>query len=117
MIGVDWGTSSFRAFRLDAAGTVRDRREAPLGILHVEAGRFADALWGEIGAWLADGEDRVLLAGMVGSRQGWQEAAYLPCPAGASELARALADMPFEGAHRSSWCPACPTPIRPAFRR
>jgi 2-dehydro-3-deoxygalactonokinase len=98
MIGVDWGTSSFRAFRLDTAGTVRERREAPLGILHVEAGRFAAALRGKIGAWLADGEDRVLLAGMVGSRQGWHEAAYLPCPAGAAELAGALADVPFDGA-------------------
>ncbi|MBV9758381.1 MAG: 2-dehydro-3-deoxygalactonokinase, partial [Alphaproteobacteria bacterium] len=75
MIGVDWGTSSFRAFRLDAAGNVRARQQAPLGILHVEPGRFAAALRREIAAWLADGEDRVLLAGMVGSRQGWQEAA------------------------------------------
>ena len=98
MIGVDWGTSSFRAFRLDAAGNVRARQQAPLGILHVEPGRFAAALRREIAAWLADGEDRVLLAGMVGSRQGWQEAAYLPCPAGAAELARTLADVPFEGA-------------------
>ena len=61
MIGVDWGTSSFRAFRLDALGTVLARRQAPLGILRVQAGRFAAALSGEIGAWLADGEDRVLL--------------------------------------------------------
>ena len=98
MIGVDWGTSSFRAFRLDAAGDIRARREAPLGILRVEPGGFAAALRGEIAAWLADGEDRVLLAGMVGSRQGWQEAAYLPCPAGAADFARALADVPFEGA-------------------
>lgn len=98
MIGVDWGTSSFRAFRLGAAGMVREQREAALGVLHVEAARFAEALRAEIGAWLADGEDRVLLAGMIGSRQGWQEAAYLPCPAGAAELARALADVPFEGA-------------------
>lgn len=98
MIGVDWGTSSFRAFRLDKDGSILDRREAPLGILHVEPGHFADAFAAQIGPWMADGENRVLLAGMVGSRQGWQEAAYLPCPAGAADLANALADVPFAGA-------------------
>src|SRR5579859_3442324 len=98
MIGVDWGTTCFRAFRLGEDATILDRREAPLGILHVGPGRFADALAAQIGPWLADGESRVLLAGMVGSRQGWQEAAYLPCPAGAADLARALAEVPFAGA-------------------
>ena len=98
MIGVDWGTTSFRAFRLGEDGSIHDRREAPLGILQVEPGHFADALAAQIGPWLADGESRVLLAGMVGSRQGWQEAAYLPCPAGAADLADALADVPFAGA-------------------
>jgi len=98
MIGVDWGTSSFRAFRLGEDGAIRDRRAAPLGILHVEPGHFADALASQIGDWLATGEARVVLCGMVGSRQGWREAPYLPCPAGAADLARALADIPFAGA-------------------
>ena len=61
-------------------------------------GRFADVLRAETGAWLADGETRVLLSGMVGSRQGWVEAPYLPCPAGAAEIAGALIDIPFDGA-------------------
>ena len=98
MIGVDWGTSSFRAFRLDAAGAVTARVAAPMGILHVPAGGFAEALRGAIGPWLAEGERHVLLSGMVGSRQGWVEAPYLPCPAGAAEIAAALIDVPFEGA-------------------
>ena len=37
----------------------------------------------------------MLLSGMVGSRQGWVEAPYLPCPAGAAEIAAALVDVPF----------------------
>jgi 2-dehydro-3-deoxygalactonokinase len=89
MIGVDWGTSSFRAFRLAADGTVRDRRASPRGILTIAAGGFATELRQQVGDWLAAGETRVLLSGMVGSRQGWQEAAYLPCPAGSGELAAA----------------------------
>jgi 2-dehydro-3-deoxygalactonokinase len=99
MIGVDWGTSSFRAFRLDAAGRIGDRRAAPRGILTIESGRFDEELLRQVGDWIADGEDRVLLSGMIGSRQGWVEAPYLACPAGSAELAAALVAVPFEGAH------------------
>ena len=35
---------------------------------------------------------------MVGSRQGWVEAPYLPCPAGAVEIAAAVIAIPFPGA-------------------
>ncbi|MBV8402441.1 MAG: 2-dehydro-3-deoxygalactonokinase [Acetobacteraceae bacterium] len=98
MIGVDWGTSSFRAFRITENGTIRDRRSGPRGILKVQDGRFADALREEIGPWLAGGENHVLLAGMIGSRQGWVEAPYLACPAGAADLAEALTEIGFDWA-------------------
>ena len=35
---------------------------------------------------------------MIGSRQGWKEAPYLPCPAGPAELAGALVDIGFDWA-------------------
>jgi 2-dehydro-3-deoxygalactonokinase len=98
MIGVDWGTSSFRAFRMDAQGIVIDMVSAALGILHVDAGGFEATLRGEIGPWLLDGERHVLLSGMVGSRQGWKEAPYCPCPAGAPDIAAALQPVPLSGA-------------------
>jgi 2-dehydro-3-deoxygalactonokinase len=98
MIGVDWGTTSFRAFRMARDGTIRDRRTGPRGILNVPDNRFADTLRDEIGPWLAVGEDHVLLSGMIGSRQGWKEAPYLPCPAGAPELAAALVEIEFDWA-------------------
>jgi 2-dehydro-3-deoxygalactonokinase len=98
MIGIDWGTTSFRAFRVGRDGTIRDRRAGPKGILNVPDGRFGDTLREEIGPWLAGGEDRVMLSGMIGSRQGWIEAPYLPCPAGPSELAGALIDIGFDWA-------------------
>jgi 2-dehydro-3-deoxygalactonokinase len=98
LIAVDWGTSNFRAFRLDADGAILSRRSSSRGILQVEGGQFADALRSEIGEWLANGEDRILLCGMIGSRQGWVEAKYLPCPAGISDLADAVTQIPFAGA-------------------
>ena len=98
MIGIDWGTSSFRAFRLAADGTVTARRAAARGIMSIENADFAGTLRAEIGDWLADGETRVLMSGMIGSRQGWVEAPYLPCPAGVTDIAAALVAVPFAGA-------------------
>jgi 2-dehydro-3-deoxygalactonokinase len=96
MIGVDWGTTSFRAFRLTKDGALRDRRSALKGLVNVPDNRFADTLREEIGPWLAAGENHVLLSGMIGSRQGWKEAPYLPCPAGAADVAAALMEIEFD---------------------
>ncbi len=98
MIGIDWGTTSFRAFRVGRDGGIRDRRMAAKGIQNLPDGRFGDTLREEIGPWLAAGEDRVLLSGMIGSRQGWVEGPYLPCPAGLDDLAARLVPVPFDGA-------------------
>ncbi|MGX7709492.1 2-dehydro-3-deoxygalactonokinase [Methylobacterium sp. Gmos1] len=98
MIAVDWGTSSARAYRLAPDGAVLARREGAGGILRVPEGGFPAALTEMVGDWLAAGETRVLLSGMVGSRQGWQEAPYLACPAGLDDLAGALVPVPFAGA-------------------
>ena len=97
MIGVDWGTTSIRAYRFDGPA-VRDRLERPGGILQVPPGDFPAALRDVVGPWLQDGERRVLLSGMVGSRQGWIEAPYLPCPADTRSLASALVAVPFDNA-------------------
>jgi 2-dehydro-3-deoxygalactonokinase len=98
VIGVDWGTTSLRAYRIAPDGAVLARLDRPGGILTVAAGGFAEALTDAIGPWLSAGENRVLLCGMVGSRQGWLEAPYLPCPAGAAELAAATLPLPFPDA-------------------
>ena len=99
MIGVDWGTTSFRAFRLGPDGAVLDRRSAAAGILQVGAtGVRGGAARSRSGRGLRRAKSQVLLSGMVGSRQGWVEAPYLPCPAGPAELATALTEIPFEGA-------------------
>jgi 2-dehydro-3-deoxygalactonokinase len=90
MIAVDWGTSSFRAYRLTSDGTVLDKRSAPLGILAVKDGRFAEALEDQIGDWIGAGEANVIMSGMIGSRQGWKEAPYAHCPAGFPEIAAAM---------------------------
>ena len=90
MIAVDWGTSSFRAYRLDGQGRIVEKRESPEGILSVAPGGFPAVLDKHIGSW---GSQPVLMSGMVGSRQGWREAPYVQCPAGLAEIARHLVQV------------------------
>ncbi len=95
MIGLDWGTTSLRAYRLGPDGTVLTRRETPRGILSIEPGGFPAAVHAVAGDWLEAGARRVLICGMAGSRQGWQEAPYVPCPANLDALAEATITVPF----------------------
>ena len=91
MIAIDWGTTSFRAYRLDSAGAIVATRSAPKGILSVPAGGFAAVLDEEIRPWKE--ERPIVMSGMVGSRQGWVEAPYVPCPAGFPEIAAAMREV------------------------
>lgn len=87
-IALDWGTTSFRAYRVGPSGAVLETISAPEGILSLRDGDFETALERHIGQW--DTSIPVMAAGMITSRQGWIELPYLPCPASASDLARAL---------------------------
>lgn len=91
MIGIDWGSSGFRAYRLADDGSIRERRTATSGIASLTPTDYAAVLQQQIGDWLRDDPAApVLLSGMVGSSQGWREAPYAECPAGMAELAARL---------------------------
>jgi 2-dehydro-3-deoxygalactonokinase len=87
-IALDWGTTSFRAYRATPAGDVLETIAAQQGILAVSDSKFEAALEQHIGAW--DTSLPILAAGMITSRQGWIEVPYVPCPAGVADLANAL---------------------------
>jgi 2-dehydro-3-deoxygalactonokinase len=91
LIGLDWGTTSCRAYLIGADGGVLDRQLDGPGILKAE-GHFGPWLDSMIGSWIAThGAAPVILSGMIGSRQGWKEAPYATCPAGAGDIVTALA--------------------------
>jgi len=91
LIGLDWGTSSLRAYLFAANGQVIDQRSAPQRILSVTDGQFAQTWQSLCTPWLVQSATLpVIASGMIGSRQGWREAAYLPTPAGFDELGHAL---------------------------
>ena len=104
MIAVDWGTTQLRGFRLNLAGNVIEQRCAPRGILSVADGRFADTLTEVLGDWLtAFPDSEVYLSGMIGSRQGWQEAPYVACPASLDDLAQHLVAVDIDREGRQGW--------------
>lgn len=106
LVALDWGTSSLRAFRLDALGQVLEQRHRPWGIMnlppapagHTDTGpdaAFERALQDACGDWLAALPSVPILAcGMVGSAQGWREAKYLHAPTSLDALARGLTVVP-----------------------
>ena len=90
VIAIDWGTSSLRGARLGASGQVLESREFPRGILTVAPGQFESVFHELFGDWMQAEGALCLISGMAGSRQGWQEAPYCPCPAGFAELGQHL---------------------------
>jgi 2-dehydro-3-deoxygalactonokinase len=104
LIGLDWGTSSLRAYLYGSDGQVLREKSAPSGVMHLErfipAGepsfareKLFEAAFADIcGDWLAEnGKDLPALAcGMVGSTVGWREAAYLSTPVRTGELASSI---------------------------
>lgn len=88
LVALDWGTSSCRAYALDADGHLLGQRNRPLGILTVGAdpAAYPQALAEVAGDWLADAP-AVLACGMVGSARGWRDAGYRQAPVVLADLA------------------------------
>ena len=95
LIGLDWGTTSCRAYLIGADGAVLERQTDGPGILKVENSAFGVALDAMIGRW--DTKLPVILSGMIGSRQGWVEAPYANCPAATENIVTALASIRHAG--------------------
>ena len=91
LIGLDWGTSSLRAWLFDAGGNALDRLACASGVMHVATSGHRAAFEALCAPWLAlHPALPVVAAGMVGSRQGWREVPYVHTPAGFGEIAQSL---------------------------
>jgi 2-dehydro-3-deoxygalactonokinase len=93
LIALDWGTTTARAWRLDADGSVLATRSAPLGVQAIRDGRFAPALDALLDG-LDDGGLPRIACGMIGSRQGWTEVPYRAAPAALASLADGMVEVP-----------------------
>ncbi|ARB30363.1 2-dehydro-3-deoxygalactonokinase [Pseudomonas tolaasii] len=102
LIALDWGTSSLRAYKLGPAGVVLEQRALAFGIMHLPSEPrtirgvhctegFELAFDAACGDWLdAQPGLPVIACGMVGSAQGWSEAAYRNTPVDVASLGKAL---------------------------
>jgi 2-dehydro-3-deoxygalactonokinase len=89
LLGIDWGTTNRRAYLVDAQGRCLRSHSDERGML-AEQGRFGASLDALLATMQLSGDIPVLMSGMIGSAQGWQEAPYLGCEVALAELPRHL---------------------------
>jgi 2-dehydro-3-deoxygalactonokinase len=95
LIAIDWGSSNRRAYLL-IDGAVKARHHDAQGVLSC-GGDFAASLDALLAGWPELPPDApILMSGMIGSRTGWIEAPYVPCPARLDELGSQLTDVPHD---------------------
>ncbi|BFM48061.1 2-dehydro-3-deoxygalactonokinase [Marinomonas sp. THO17] len=88
-IAVDWGTTNLRAFLMNQQGQIQAQRSSDKGMLTLSSDEFEKTLADLLDDWLDSGLP-IYMAGMVGSRGGWQEVPYQSCPMPLTELANHL---------------------------
>lgn len=101
LIGIDWGSSNFRAYLIGSDATIIDKKYAPCGMLKLKRHEYAPTLNKQIKDWLQQhpGID-IVMTGMVGSRQGWEETDYLACPVDLKDLSKSLISVKFTKQNR-----------------
>lgn len=87
IVGVNWGSSNFRAYRIAPDGTAIDEYAAPTGVAGLDREGMAAMIRELAARW--PGHGSVYASGMIGSNIGWVEAPYADAPAGLREVAAA----------------------------
>ena len=85
-VGVNWGSTNFRAFLIGADGAAIDEHSAPAGVVALDRDGMAGMMNELAARWPNSGP--VYASGMIGSNVGWIEVPYAEAPAGCAKLAR-----------------------------
>lgn len=87
-VAVDWGTSNLRAWGIAPDGEVVRSLESDRGMARLGPADYPGVLAGLLAEveMARPGPAEVLVCGMAGARQGWQEAPYLEAPAALGNL-------------------------------
>ena len=90
-IAVDWGTTNLRIWHCDQSGNVLDETKIQMGMSTLTASEYEGVLISHIAHHLSDDViTEVLVCGMAGARQGWQDAGYLTAPCDTPSLSQAV---------------------------
>ena len=106
IIGINWGSTNFRAYRIGADGRLLDELSRPAGVARLDKPAMA-ALIDELMA-LWPGAGPAYASGMVGSNVGWCDAPHVAAPAGPAQVMRGAVSTQF-GPHAVTivpgvWC-------------
>lgn len=86
-VGINWGSTSFRAYLIAADGSTIDEYVASAGIATLDRGGMAAIMRDLASRWSQHGP--IYASGMIGSNVGWIEAPYVQAPADCADLAAA----------------------------
>lgn len=106
LIAIDWGTSRLRGFLVAPDGSVSRRVESDDGVANVAAGAHPEIVARVCAPLLTRfPEAPVIMAGMIGSRNGWFEVPYVACPASRAELTRQMGQVNMLDGRRAAIVP------------
>jgi 2-dehydro-3-deoxygalactonokinase len=86
-VGVNWGSTNFRAYLIGADGSAIDEYSAPSGVVTLDRDGMGATMNALAARWPNSGP--VYASGMIGSNVGWKEVPYAEAPAGVADLAAA----------------------------
>ena len=84
----DWGTSRLRVWLIDENGAPIGERRSDQGMQKVAREDYEGVLEHHLQELKAPDDLAVIVCGMAGARQGWQEADYLTVPTALNDIAR-----------------------------
>ncbi|MGC3940715.1 2-dehydro-3-deoxygalactonokinase [Roseobacter sp. EG26] len=96
-VGVDWGTSSFRAWHCITGQEQRLLAKNEMGMSKLGPSDYAPYLESVLREGRVPQTVPVLVCGMAGARDGWREVPYVKAPAGRDEIASRAATARFGG--------------------
>lgn len=86
-VGVNWGSTNFRAYLIGPDGAVLEDYAAPAGIVSLDRAGMAATMDALAARWPNSGP--IYASGMIGSNVGWADVPYAQAPAGCADLAAA----------------------------
>ncbi|AJP74238.1 2-dehydro-3-deoxygalactonokinase [Sphingomonas hengshuiensis] len=95
IVGVNWGSSNFRAWRIAGDGSMVDEIAAATGVAALSRDGMVETIAMLAARWPDHGP--IYASGMIGSNIGWVEAPYAIAPAGVADLARAAIPVEIAG--------------------
>jgi 2-keto-3-deoxy-galactonokinase len=106
-IVADWGTARLRGYLIENK-TNLDQVPSNDGVSALQKGPHRDVFLRQCGRWLETEPDAlVLLAGMVGNREGWLEAPYAISPQARLRSPRRSCQWIWRTAAKAKSSPAC----------